>query len=366
MLKSSVQVLVLICLVVALASSASVLRATAMKRNINAGLFDTPFFDETRKQELLSSLSDGIWSLAKDLEETMPNRMFPQASNDKRRLQDRACNEVIGRADKDEILQLATFLVTTLFPDEQQRQQILLLLSSATKYDVVGYKVCSSCAEVEGVKAGEAFLVDGERFGFASYCGDGKFWHNVTSSGLLLIPETPGMGEAVQGKLKGAIVGHFLRYLEGAVPSEVWPTGSILELLGTSQDPATQLFTLFATGYELITAVAASTAGAVSILPDYIGYGEGTEETKSFIVKDYYAASVVPLWYKSQAMVKSMIGPCTMRDNYVTLAGYSEGGYSAVAMAFAMDKLGITVLSVHPGGGPYKFARVFAFGLLHE
>jgi hypothetical protein len=94
-------------------------------------------------------------------------------------------------------------------------------------------------------------------------------------------------------------------------------------------------------------------SGTVSISSDTLGYSNTYDYFKGYIIKKQYQLSFIPLWLKTKRMIAEETGCVSELGNGLTIAGYSEGGYGAFALAQAAESAGIDVQAVLSGAGPY-------------
>ena len=94
-------------------------------------------------------------------------------------------------------------------------------------------------------------------------------------------------------------------------------------------------------------------SGTVSIAPDTLGYSNTYDYFKGYIVKKQYQTSFIPLWLKTKRTIAEETECVSELGNGLTVAGYSEGGYGAFAIAEAAESVGIDVQQVLSGAGPY-------------
>lgn len=71
-----------------------------------------------------------------------------------------------------------------------------------------------------------------------------------------------------------------------------------------------------------------------------------------------YRQASIPLWLTTQEMIKTLTGGCTELDNFVTVGGYSEGGYVAFAIGQSLQRIGVTVLSCNVGATQWNHQQV--------
>ena len=94
-------------------------------------------------------------------------------------------------------------------------------------------------------------------------------------------------------------------------------------------------------------------SGTVSIAPDTLGYSNTYDYFKGYILKKQYQTSFIPLWLKTKRTIAEETDCVSELGNGLTVAGYSEGGYGAFAIAQAAESVGIDVQKVLSGAGPY-------------
>ncbi|MDR1005031.1 MAG: hypothetical protein LBL97_08555 [Prevotellaceae bacterium] len=112
----------------------------------------------------------------------------------------------------------------------------------------------------------------------------------------------------------------------------------------------------------LLCAVMASAFGCVTLLPDYVGYGASADIVHPYIHKESMGQAGLDLIRAYQEYATEEGLPYT---NRVMLAGYSEGGYAAVALQKKIQESAATGLHIEKtiaGSGPYdnvNFAKAF-------
>ena len=94
-------------------------------------------------------------------------------------------------------------------------------------------------------------------------------------------------------------------------------------------------------------------SGTVSIAPDTLGYSNTYDYFKGYVVKKQYQTSFIPLYLKTKRTIAEETACLSELGNGLTVAGYSEGGYGAFAIAEAAESVGIDVQQVLSGAGPY-------------
>jgi hypothetical protein len=285
-----------------------------------------------------------------------------------RRLQTRACGDEIGRVTKSELEALVSIL--SQFLSEEAGALLDFHTGNARIYNVVAYKVCGSCAELETSLSAEALLQDESVFGsFSSYCGSEKYGFSAQHSALVFVPtdttettdtttstartETTTIAE---GSLRSLVSMHYAKVTVSSAPTEQWPT-SLTEALAPDADTL-DLTEILYTFINYLAPLMAAGAGSVAILPDYIGYGESSEtHNRTYGYPPTYMQAAVTTWMATkEAIEEDTYGwstndgnGCTAMDAVVSVAGVSEGGYAAIAAGPALQQAGVRVLSIRAG-----------------
>lgn len=261
----------------------------------------------------------------------------------------RKCNEIVPMDYPDDIIPKEVVLaILEGFVDALNLGDLTAVvkmqLPGLALYDIRARKVCTTCEDMNAVWEENNKCVDGEPCtskAFASevmpYCVEGSFASGRTMSGLLLEPIDPTTKEPIVGKVATTLYNFPTDPNPFNVPSEMLP-----------YNPATSDPTMMG-------AMAVSSAGTYTLIPDVLGNGEDWGSTRSFMVKALYQASAIPLMLKVKDDVeKTYI--CTELDKRIAIVGFSEGGYAAVAVADAIDRLDDDYVHTYTGvgGAPLK------------
>jgi hypothetical protein len=165
-----------------------------------------------------------------------------------------------------------------------------------------------------------------------------------------LAPIDPETGEIFTGKLRGFASGRSTEVSNLDTATTRFPQ-NISALLANENvsipDKIVVLRNFLASGI-------AAAGGAVSVMPDFLGYGESREFDRPFLAPLPYKQAFGVSFLAAQNYIKSVSEGCTMLDNVATVTGYSEGGYAAVLGALALEQNGVRILSAHPGGSPFN------------
>lgn len=197
------------------------------------------------------------------------------------------------------------------------------------KFGVQFRTVCASCRDILPT------LNSTVAASLNDICGPNVYGENATVSGLAIIPLTGDGSQLAPGTMKGVVYCHGTR-------TDRWPSTDYQGPNNTSIE-------------TLQFAALASLGGSVIILPDFMGYGASQGILyKAYTVLKSYQTSFIPLWYETQNLLAKESNCASVLANQAAVVGYSEGGYSSVAVAQALTKAGIHVLHVDSGGGPFR------------
>jgi hypothetical protein len=172
------------------------------------------------------------------------------------------------------------------------------------------------------------------------YCDIGTFAYGRTMSGLMLEPIDPYNNKPVQGEVATTLF-----------PMDV--STNPFEAFSEIKDLPAGL------DRNILFPILTASSGTYTIVPDVLGNGEDWINTRSYRVKDVYQASTIPLLLKLQDDVGTNYN-CTVLDKRVAIVGYGgEGGYSAAAIAEAIDTLddGYVHTFTAVGGAPVSTAK---------
>lgn len=149
---------------------------------------------------------------------------------------------------------------------------------------------------------------------------------SIQASGLLCVPKnTPATPSLVSAQ-------HGTMFLDADAPSNF---------------PATT------TGFELL-----ASAGFVTLIPDYIGYGVSKDTIHPYHDKTHSASAVVDMIKASKTFLENRNQPIT---NRLFLLGYSEGGYATMAAQQELETNPITGLKLTAsaaGAGGYDLQNL--------
>jgi hypothetical protein len=133
---------------------------------------------------------------------------------------------------------------------------------------------------------------------------------------LVFVPIDPETGFVFTGYLRGFVNGRSLHNLE-AYPSRSWPR-NVGEALSEEGRP---LNTILFDYIDYLSAMVAASAGAVSITPDYIGYGESVGYNRTFISKIPYEQAISLAWLGTKKYLEDELNGCSLLDSTATVTG---------------------------------------------
>jgi hypothetical protein len=234
------------------------------------------------------------------------------------------CNTVLATWTKDQVYEIVeSALSAQLGSNSTEATVASFTLLPAITYGVEVRRLCASCSDFPVAEQPEAYT---------DFCTG--YGSDTSFSGLLMIPLDED-GSLLPGTHAGNIFCH-----------------------GTStQSVPTTEFREGILGLDVILNIAITSTGAVTLMPDYMGYGESSETIfKAYLVKQQYQTSIIPLWLMADQIIQSESDCTAALASATAIVGYSEGGYAAVALAEGLDKIGVDIIKVEAGAGPYRMA----------
>ena len=103
-----------------------------------------------------------------------------------------------------------------------------------------------------------------------------------------------------------------------------------------------------------------ASAGFITVVPDYIGYGDTKDLQHPYYDQEYAASAVVDMLKATKAyLTKEKIAS----SNRLFLTGYSEGGYITMAAQKELETnavQGLTLTAVSAGAGAYDLIEMLA------
>jgi hypothetical protein len=236
------------------------------------------------------------------------------------------CNKVIGTIHPSESYKTLNTFVMNTRPDLAQTLNGTFF--NLLKYGVQVKTVCASCSTIKTTSQ-DLKNVDYER-----YCGKNVYGYDEQQSGLVMIPlvvdENDESDKLVElhGTLAAFIHTRSTKINTYDVPSQLW----------TPDDED---------GYQSVDIIlcflATAASGKVSFAPDLMGYGL-SESLKSYLVRDSYVTSMLPLWKKVSSDLSAMTDCKTALGDAAFLQGYSEGGKLIMSITFSVKHIMFTLL----------------------
>lgn len=252
----------------------------------------------------------------------------------------RNCNEMIFRFTAEEVKQLVKDYIAVLggFSDSGIPPAISGFVDRRFKLGIEAHKICASCSEFQESYGGMGDNTYGNDFD--SYCGADKYGSDANVSGLLYIPvDNDGYLRKTSNL---ALWNRWIEFYAKEVPSEQFLANGVWE---TTQEE------LENRGFSPV-GLLTSGIGTVSLLPDYIGYGESYKYAKGPSIKAMYQKGIVPLVLKLRdSYLSEVTDGLTSLSNYVVTSGYSEGGMPAIVSGSALSELGFRP-KTQAGGTP--------------
>lgn len=169
-----------------------------------------------------------------------------------------------------------------------------------------------------------------------SYRTVDPFNNPVTASGALVVPD----GLTAAAPLLSSQ--HATRAMEDAVASVLPPWG-----------------------FDDLEGLLFASDGYVTVLPDYLGYGDSAQMFHPYLHADSYSAVVVDLLRAVKNFCRAQNIPL---NGELFLEGYSEGGYATMALHKAIEEkysTEFTVTASAPMAGPYDLSGTLQ-GILQQ
>ena len=108
-------------------------------------------------------------------------------------------------------------------------------------------------------------------------------------------------------------------------------------------------------GEGLMLAAFYAAKGYIVMAPNYAGYDSSTLPYHPFLVADQQSKDMIDGWTAATTALPTVSSAVRASDQ-LFLAGYSQGGYVAMATQRAMQALGVRVSASAPMSGPYALA----------
>ncbi|CAB9516164.1 expressed unknown protein [Seminavis robusta] len=197
-----------------------------------------------------------------------------------------------------------------------------IVVMSKMNHDLQIWKVCGRCSD---------FVSDNSTLDMPLFCRPDQYGYEALHSGLLIVPYDMDQEALTQSTRPVNIIAP----AAGSTASEAWsrPVNDAQVLIGCFVSSANNAYTL---------------------MTDYMGFGESAMYYRAFLQQQSIIIATLPILWQAETIIAEISDCTAAMANAYTLFGYSEGGYGAVAIADALQKLGGTIISLHAGGGPYQ------------
>jgi len=130
---------------------------------------------------------------------------------------------------------------------------------------------------------------------------------------------------------------------------------------GTRTDRGFDIADLAASGNDegLVMAAVFAAQGYIVVAPNYVGYDISTLGYHPYLNADQQSKDMIDAVTAARSALPTMEAPNTTNGGKLFVAGYSQGGFVAMATHRAMQAGGMAVTAAAPMSGPYALA---AFG----
>eukprot|EP00041_Stephanoeca_diplocostata_P037997 m.1466876 g.1466876 ORF g.1466876 m.1466876 type:complete len:508 (-) comp25138_c0_seq20:6248-7771(-) len=168
---------------------------------------------------------------------------------------------------------------------------------------------------------------------------------SMVLTGLLVMPQA---ADALNGNISTLVFFHETIVDASKAPSSAFDVGTDglqLPLVGHGD-------------YAIYGSLWAAGMGYTVLVPDGIGFGAASGTARPYVIAEGYAIAGFNMVVAVQALLPTLQAPGSSLDLRIRTAGYSEGGYAAMAMHAqsyntTWSASGITVAASYPSGGPY-------------
>ena len=230
------------------------------------------------------------------------------------------CDHVLATIPPSEVANVAkTNFFDVLFGEASDF--VFSNFSPFIQYGVQVKTVCASCVSVQDDfnRMYTPHLSSEARQSYESFCGEGVYGHNETYSGLAMIPLVVEDETDVLKPLSGPMMAYIIAKISGGtnkfnIPSQWWGGRAPPTLTSANLD-------------LLMSLLATSTKGTISIQPDYMGFGFNENNSfRGFMLRKSYLTSFIPLWMKIRSSMQLGTNCESRLADTAFVQGYSEGG----------------------------------------
>ena len=135
-----------------------------------------------------------------------------------------------------------------------------------------------------------------------------------------MVPIDQRTGNILAGKLAGYVAGRSSRIHPSHSMTESW-SGNVTDVLARLQNKTLSLERYIYMYQNYLNAIHAAGVGGVSIMPDFLGYGESFNYNRSFFVQQPYRQAIALSWLAAKGQVPILSNGCSMLQDSATLSG---------------------------------------------
>ena len=161
----------------------------------------------------------------------------------------------------------------------------------------------------------------------------------IMDSGALMVPT--GSAAQCSGSRPLVMYAHGTQFQQNANMADI----------GNPNDPAYEESLIIATIY--------AAQGYIVVAPNYAGYDTSTLTHHPYLNQQQNAADMIDALTAARSALPNTFTPQTTASGALFVAGYSEGGYVAMATAKALQAAGTPVTAMAGGSGPYALEATF-------
>lgn len=136
------------------------------------------------------------------------------------------------------------------------------------------------------------------------------------------------------------------------IPAQLKPLTVVMYLHGTRVLHNDVPSHGFSSGYDFYSAIFSGVNGWMLVMPDYLGYGDSPLNLHPYVDAPTISSASIDALIAAKELAQQLSIPVTSQ---LFLAGYSEGGFSTMAVLEALEKNypDLPVTAAAPGAGPY-------------
>jgi hypothetical protein len=114
---------------------------------------------------------------------------------------------------------------------------------------------------------------------------------------------------------------------------------------------------------DYLTPLLLSSSGVISVIPDGIGNGESFDYNRVYLSRPAYGQTTVLSYLAAQKYIESTTGGCSVLASTLSIHGYGQGGYAAIAAAKGLQAINMKLLPIYVGSAPLDLITQLGFSI---